>query len=361
MMRNCRNILIVRLSALGDVIHVLPSLDALRKELPTARISWVVEDKAGSLLREHPQIDELFILPRTRWTRELPQSPLGTLREGRSFFSRLRQRGFDLAIDFHGNLRSGLVTLLSGAPRRIGFSRGYGKEWNHLFANEHVTPPPGKIHKIEKNFALLQPLGLNGRGAKAVIPVPEESRRRTDQFFLQHGNPEGPMVVLHPGVSRFGAFKQWKPEGYARVADTLRRERQARIIFTWGPGERDVVARIRNIMEEESITAFRTQSLLELAAIFARSHLFIGCDTGPLHLANAMGTPVVGLYGPKDPTLYGPFFPPFEVVRAGVPCSPCMRRRCPDPQCMERIEPEQVVQAAERLLAKRHVSHMPVS
>ncbi len=368
-----RKVLIVRLSALGDVVHVLPVLDALRRALPKAAIAWLVEEKAASLLAGHPQLDRVFVLPRDRAFRALVRErrPLASLRTLRTFFRDLRRERFDVAIDFQGNFRSGLATYLSGARARIGFARGFCKEGNHVFTTHRVAPESRRIHKVDTNLRLLRPLGVEplqdgaagataaGAAAapRAVVAIPEEARRRVEGFIRSLDlDPGTPLVALVPAVSRFGAFKQWHPERFAALADALAEDQGARSILTWGPGERPIAAKVASLAAERTrpIIACETSSVLELAAIFERCDAVVGCDTGPLHLAAALGVPVVGLYGMKDPAIYGPRGSgpaPTDVIYKAVHCSPCKLRWCGNVICMDAIQVDDVEAAVARVLA----------
>ena len=158
-----QRILIVRLGALGDVVHVLPALGALRRALPGARIHWAVETAAASLLEGHPDLEAVHVIPRKEWSASLlrPACWADLLKSAEGVFRRLRAPGFDAALDFQGNLRSAVVSVLSGAPVRIGFGKGANKENSHLVYTHRVVPPPG-LHKAEKNLRLLQVLSVDG-------------------------------------------------------------------------------------------------------------------------------------------------------------------------------------------------------
>jgi heptosyltransferase-1 len=343
-------ILIVRLSALGDVVHALPMLDALRRAQPEAQIGWLVEEKAASLLAGHPQIDRLWIAPR----REL----VSLLRRGRVFaalrllvaFAReLRGFGYDLVIDAHSNARSSFLAFCSGAPRRIGFAHGYAKEGAGWLYTDRVVPARPRQLKVQRALDLLRPLGIDPTGARAVLGIPEATREWARAQVAALG--ARPAVAIHPGVSDAGAIKQWDPERFGRTAIRLASERGARCLVTWGPGERELAQRVVAASEGTAELGPQTGSILELAALYQACDLVIGADTGPLHLAAALGVPVVGLYGPKDPAIYAPWDArtgaAAAVVRRPVYCSPCNRRTCRNVICMPAIQVGDVVAAAQ--------------
>jgi lipopolysaccharide heptosyltransferase I len=346
-------VLVIRLSALGDVVHALPMLDALRRARPDAEIGWVVEEKAASLLAGHPQIDRIWVAPRAEI--------VGLLRRGRllaalrllvRFARELRAAGYDLVIDPHSNARSAFLALCSGAPRRIGFAHGYAKEGAGWVYTDRVVPTRPRQLKVQRALDLLRPLGIDPHGARAVLGIPETTRAwARAQVELLGGRP---IVAIHPGVSDAGAIKQWDPARFARTAVRLARERGARCLVTWGPGERDLAQRVVAASEGCATLGPETGSILDLAAIYAACDLVIGVDTGPLHLAAALGIAVVGLYGPKDPAIYAPWDArtgtAAPVVRRPVWCGPCNRRRCSNVICMPAIQVGDVVEAAQESL-----------
>lgn len=346
------NILLIRLSALGDVAHCLPALDALRRHYPAARICWVVEEKAAGLIEGHPQIDRVIVMPRRQWASALknplkwPLLPVGGVR----FFAALGKEKFDLSIDFQGNFRSGLVSWLSGAKTRLGRARGHDKERSHVFATHHHRPPP-RIHRTERALEMVKSLGVNIEGARAVLPVDPAAREAMRQWIKDAGKVEC-VVVMHPGVSAFGAFKRWDAEKYREVAGKLARENHALVALTWGgEAERRECEAIANAAGD-GVRVAPKMSLKELAALLDEADLFIGGDTGPLHVAAALGTRVVGIYGPKDPVIYGPCGRDNVVVTSGAPCSPCTKRRCDDAVCMKNITAEAVLAAAKKALGE---------
>jgi len=351
-------ILIVRLSAFGDVVHCLPLLDALRRARPEAEIGWVVEEKAASLLEGHPQIDRLWVLPRARIEAHVRSFQIvSALRVLWGFLRELRAAGYELVIDAHCNLRASLTGLLSGAPRRIGFSKTFAKEGAQHLLTEHVEPRKEAPLKVQRTLELLRPLGIDGADARPKLAIPDAARARAEERL---GKRTGAQVVaMHPGVSGIGAIKQWEPARYAAVARRLADEAGLRSVVTWGPGERALAEEVVAASAGAAQIGPETGSILDLAALLAASDLVIGSDSGPLHLAAALGVPVVGLYGPKDPEVYGPWDARTgevgRVVRRPVHCSPCTLRTCSNWICMPAIQVDDVVAAALEELGR----HLP--
>jgi ADP-heptose:LPS heptosyltransferase len=161
---------------------------------------------------------------------------------------------------------------------------------------------------------------------------------------------EGPLVVLHPGTSRFGAFKQWPVDRWGRLARALAHEMDARVLVTWGPGEEDAARDVAWLSDHRAICP-ATRTLHDLVALIRHADVFIGSDSGPTCIADALGVPTVALFGPKDPRVYGPRSARSRVVRCHADCSPCGRRSCPDPICMTGITPEQVLESVCEVLS----------
>ena len=341
-------VLFIRLSAIGDVINALPALAALRRGLPRARIGFAVEDRASELIAEHPHVDRIHVTPRRRWAHQL-KNPLrwGTLlREIGAFRRELRAERYEVALDCQGNWKGALHGLASGAPRRIGFGRHHCRDWSHLFSHERVSPPPSPLHRVEKFLLLVETLvgraPRGNRGGSYALPEAEGSRRRADGF--RAAARLGAYLVIHPGTSDSGRAKRWIPERFGQLAERIGAAHPLRAVVTWGPGERGLAERVVATAAGHAILSIETPTLLDLAEILRPARLFIGCDSGPLHLASALAVPTVALFGPKDPRVYGPRSPAHRVVY-----NPDAARARGDP--MQSIAVDDVYAAAAALLA----------
>lgn len=333
------SVLVIRLSSLGDVLFAVPAVQELQRSGLAERITWLVEDRAAGLVRRVPGLDEVLVFPRRS-----PSSWPGHAR-------RLRARRDDLVIDFQGNLKSRVQRACLTAPRKLGFDRPLAREGGWRGLTERVLPPRAARHRVASNLALLAPLGLKPPDLppRPVLELPagahDEARATAADL---HGT--GPLVVLHPGTSGFGALKRWDPDRFAAVGEALRREFDARVAVTAGPDELDLARAVVHGMPSRG-RVVAPGSLDGLAALLGDADLVVASDSLPLHLANAFATPVVGLYGPKDPAVTGPAWDRARVVRSGVACSPCSLRRCADRLCMRRLTAEAVLSAARELLA----------
>ena len=343
-------ILIVRLGAIGDVIRTLPALRALRLNLPETYIAWAVEDRAASILKSHPDLNDVLVVPRKKWQHN-PCS-LETLKEVRLFIKNLRGEKFDTVLDFHGLFKSGLITFFSKAKNRVGFSRKFCKELNFLFTNNHVSLPSRKINRVEKNLLLIKSLGFEVTNHDPIIPISDEDRKFADAFIPPHKQPSRHCIILmHPGSSLSTPYKRWNFQRFARLADTLIQKHQAKILFTAGKDEWPLIKSITDQMEKSDYILCPTKTLTQLAEIIRRCDLYIGNDTAPMHLAAFLKTPVIALFGPTDPIENSPYGKGKVImIRKDVSCNPCRKRNCQKGFCMDAIEVKEVVASAERIL-----------
>lgn len=343
-------ILVVRLSAIGDVVRTIPAVRALRESLPETFIGWAVEDKAADILDGSPYIDTLHVLERRTWRKNY-------MRPGpfRSFISDIRKSGYDAALDFHGNAKSGIVTRLSGAPTRIGFARSFCKELSHLATNRRVVPPGHRINRYERNFSLVEPVvGPAPYKLDVDIPIRENVRAEIDDLLDEWIDPDRPFVLVHPATSR--PFKMWAAKNYASVCDELANgPAQCKVLLTWGPGEKEAAGRVAELAATEPEICPMMESLQHFAYLVSRADVYFGGDTGPMHIASTMGTPVAAIFGSTDPVVNGPYREPNRVLYAGLDCSPCREKVCErDRECMTDITPEQAYRAVLELIGTRY-------
>jgi len=330
-------VLLVRLSSIGDVVHTLPALAALARAGHEA--GWLVEPASRVLLEGHPLLAQVAPVPAARAFR------LGVARET---VRALRARRYDVALDFQGLWKSAAWARLSGARRVVGFAGAWRREGpSALLVGERVDLPGEAVHVIDKNLALLRPLGIDALGLRE-FPLPEApaSAERVDRALAELGI--GPFAILNPGGG--WPSKRWPAESFGAVARGLR-ERGLSAVVTWGPGEEALADRVVAAAAGAAVRSFAT-SLLDYLALARRARLVVAADTGTLHLACAVGTPVVALFGPTDPARNGPFSLRDEVVRRVPPCAPCHRRVCPRHEgIMATIPGGEVLGAIDRRLA----------
>ena len=336
------NILIVKLSAIGDVIHTLPSLAALRKRYPDAHIRWVIEEGSADIIQGHPCLDSVVVSRRKKWLRNLRalRDVRKTIDEIRSFLVTLRDREYDLVVDFHGLLKSSLIVLLSRGKRKLGYDSM--QELSGLFLNEKVGEDMNK-HAVERYLDLPRHLGADTRAPEFYIHIEEENRKRVEQLLEENGiHPEDRFVSVNP-VALWDT-KMWEDGKFALLCDRIVGGLNLKVVFTGGR-DRETVEHIRSLMHGPSADIAGRTTLRDLAYLYERSALVVTTDTGPMHVAAAVGTPTVALFGPTDPARTGPYGVGHTVVRKDLPCSPCFLKRCEARQCMRQISVEDVFQA----------------
>ncbi|MHC4777862.1 MAG: glycosyltransferase family 9 protein [Planctomycetota bacterium] len=348
MKRKKEKILVVRLSSGGDVLQALPALAILRRRSPGAHIAFLVEDRFARFVEGRVEIDEILVWPRSRWSPmwKSLRAPLALL-ECIVFWAALAKSGFRTVLDFQGNLKSGLHTAFTRAPLRIGFSRGSSKEGNRLFTNRKVAPFDEKGSRVEKYVDLLGGMGIEGERASPV-PPPRGSAEAFSSIAESLDLKRGRFRIIHPGTSAFGSFKRWPLERWRQLAERLCRS--CPLLISWGPGEEETARSFGGIVGVRVPPG--PLLVAELAGALVEALSFTGTDSAPLHLAHALGTPSVALFGPTDPTLYGPWMSG-RALSAGVDCSPCSGRRCARIRCMDAIEVDDVERAIEDLESEK--------
>jgi heptosyltransferase-1 len=344
--------LLVRLSAIGDVVVATPVIHALRTAYPRAYLAWLVEEKAADVVRGNPELDEVIVWPRSRHR-------MGTLR----LLGELRRRRFEIAIDFQGLLRSAALVWMSGARYRIA-SVGT-REGSACIYNIRV-PRTGDASSRQRCLDLLRPLGIRSQDRPMRVwfgPDHEDAAERLlEKAVPGTAGAAHRLVCLVPATT--WRHKHWIEARWAEVADGLAREGHAPL-FLGGPGDRALIGRIQARMRQPSASLAGETSLKEAAALLQQADLAITVDTGLMHIAVAVGTPVVALCGPS----YWPGFEDyagassrpgqslsagtrFQLLRKPYPCSPCLRRpTCQNDDCMTALTTAEVLAAARTALA----------
>lgn len=350
---------IIRLGSLGDIVHTLPALSVLRNRFPRGesgpggdRIEWMVESGNRTLLEGHPLLDAVHVLDTRSWRRlrRGAADPIRALRD-------IRRSRFDVVVDFQGLLKSALLARWTGAGERIGFDSARCREPAAArFYTRRIAPPEGAEHVIEMNLSLLAPLGIEGnQPIEFPLGLREADGRRASAFFAERGfSPEVPVVALHPGAG--WETKRWGVEKFAALGERLSEETGARLLLFWGPGDEPLAEALRQRLRAPAEVIPPT-SVREMAAFVGRCRLFIGGDTGPLHLAAAQGVPTLALLGPTTPARNGPLGPGGvrgSVVHHELPCSHCYRRMCPGlgTRCLAEMTVDEVAEAALALWSR---------
>jgi len=350
-------ILLIRLREIGDVVFTTPAIRAMRQHFPHAHLSYMVESLGAPVFAHNPHLDEVIVLERTRGIR-------GWLKDF-ELIRRLRSAHYDLVVDFHSGPRSSLIAWLSGAPERVGYDVA-GRGWMYT----KRVPRPRQIrarHAVENQWDLLNAIGistLDPTYSPTEMLVDRDAATAVNERLSAIGvRKDDELIVIH--VSAGNPFRRWPQDSFALlITMLLRRRPRRRVIVVAGPSDRDAAARVmgesidRIEMADRNRVASAEFTLDELRALMDRAALYIGGDSGPMHIASTTTVPIVGLYGPTLPVRSQPWrapqWPSEAAELEGLPCRPCDQRVCEpgDFRCLTRLTPEHVIQAAERALVR---------
>jgi heptosyltransferase I len=373
--REFRRILLIKLSAVGDVIHTFPVLNRLRRQYPAARIDWVVKPAIAELVRHHPALDNVVLYahhpPSRPW-----RSGWAVLAHGKRLIAELRSARYELVIDLHGQLRTAILALATGAPVRVGFDRPRAQVWraserkHPSLARKHawqgaregswlaythrLSIPTLEMHAVDRYLRFGSMLGLDEDGVDFSFAVPDSSFARAERLLGEHfgGIDQSRLAIIAPAT--VWETKHWSSAGFAEVAHHLMRKSMA-VVLVGSKQERAVCQQVADLAAGVANLAGLT-TLSELAAIVRRAAVCITNDSGPMHLAVALDRPVVSVFGPTDPLWIGPYRRPGAVLSASLACSPCYLRqlsRCPHQHaCMRAISAEAVIDRIETVLSQ---------
>ncbi len=350
-------ILLVRLRLIGDVVFTTPAIRAVRRRYPDARVTYLVEAQAAPVVRGNPHLDDVMVVRRSRGlTRIVDDWQLGRT---------LARRRFDLVIDFHGGPRGSWLTWLTGARQRLGYQVA-GRSWMYTTAVERPRELRPR-HSVENQWDLLAALGIappTPAGDPLEMAEDPAARASVDARLAQVGlGAQTPLVVMH--VSAGNPFRRWPADSFAAVAAGLVKADPARaVVLTSGPSESEAAEAVGQTARALAGSALADRivrigefDLVELRALVGRAALYIGGDSGPLHIAGTTRTPVVGLFGPtlavRSLPWRDPAVPSLGVEPGPLPCRPCDQRACVpgDFRCLTRTPPQRVIEAAEQALA----------
>ena len=344
------NILIVKLSAIGDVIHTLPALNAIRSHCPDAHITWLVEEAAVPLVEGHEALDRVLVSKRKRWMRGLRTSSFfSTLSEIYRFIKALRDTDYDMILDFQALLKSGVLIAIARGQRKIGFGKGLEHmEHSYIFLNERIPAVDMEIHALSRGMMLIDALGIPSNTVEYKLPVSSYDHEKVDGLMRTYGMLGAkPIVAINP-VAKWET-KLWANKKFSQLADILIDRYDAKIVFTGGPEDGPTIQDIIAAMKGHAVNLAGHTTLKMLAALYQKVDFVVSTDTGPMHMAAAVGIPVVALFGPTAPWRTGPFGTGHQIVRGGPECSPCFKRECKTIDCMEQISVQQVVDAIHKL------------
>ncbi|HOO89205.1 MAG TPA: putative lipopolysaccharide heptosyltransferase III [Syntrophales bacterium] len=338
-------ILVIKLRHIGDVVLAIPVFEALRYNYPQAFIAALVNEEAGPVLEHHPSVDRVFTLPRSLRPVHRVIGQLKLIRE-------LRSRRFDLVLELSKSDRGAFYGFVTGAGKRLGFSSKKGKSVDRQLLFTDLVPPSGTQHIVDYHLEMIKKLALKIPGRDITLywdRIDDDICRR---ILEGEGiTPDDRYVIMHP-FSRDG-HKSWQVDGYAKICDYMGERWGVKTILIGGNDEveRSSVERVAMTAKSPPVNLSGRLSLSQLAAVSSRALLFMGIDSGPMHVASAVGTPVVAIFGPSRRFRWGPWGENHAVIQKDWPCVPCGKKGCEGTgrsRCLEELSVEEVKTVLDR-------------
>jgi lipopolysaccharide heptosyltransferase II len=329
-----KKILFFKPGAIGDLLQTLPSLGALRRAFPEAQVTVVVSPGQELLIQETPIADHILVFDKTRLKKSFS--------EFIAFGMKLRREQYNVFIDMQPSLRSMILRWLSGTRRTLVYRK-----------QKKIRAGEPRLHAVENFMRTLAPLAIREPIDHIELPVRREAAASIEQFLVRHGISQAqPIIALNCSVGAARPSRNWFPERFSQLADMLIREIGAVVILIGGREDRELVETVQSGMKERAVSAAGALSLAETAALLAQCRCLVSSDTGPLHLATAVQTPVVGLYGSTDPRRTGPVGIKHRVLQKKLPCVPCEKKKCPlsTRDCMTAITTEEVLSTIKDII-----------
>jgi len=340
-----RHILFIKPSSLGDIVHAMPAFSAIRRAYPKARLSWLVKREWAGLVERIDGVDRV-------WPVE------STLKGWLSQVSLLRAEHFDLVVDLQGLFRSAAIGWLSGSPLLVGFTNG--REGSPWFYSRRVPVPQSEMHAVDRYLLVAKAVGAVESGTPEFrFRIPQTDHDEVDRLLSRSGLTPG-MSWVAMNVSARWPTKRWPAASFAEVADRLQQEGYGAVVMIGGPDERVDVAAVRAEMKTPAIDLAGTTTVGLLPALLSKASVLITNDSGPMHIAAAVGTSVVALFGPTSAVRTGPYGVGHDVLTGKVPCSPCFSRTCHNTlplECLRTVSPQQVLAAARAQRSLTRIIH----
>lgn len=339
-----KNILVVKLSAIGDVIHALPVSYAIKERFPEAHLTWVVEKPAYPILEDNPYIDDIILFEKAKF-----RSVSGFLHEIGPFRRQLRARPYDASLDLQGLFKSAAIVWNAGARQRVGTANM--REGAHLVSRP-VRGAHAEGHIVERYLDVARALGCTVDEVRFPVAVSERDRAAAEMLLAREGVQDGRAFVAF-AIGANWPNKRWPVEHFAALADRLYRARYVPVLVGGGRLDETLAQDIMAASEIPPVNLVGRTNLKQLAHIFTRAALVLGGDTGPVHLAAGLGTPTVMLMGPTDANRNGPYGQQENAIEVDRPCRACWKRACPKGlDCLTAITPEMVVERMRPLLSR---------
>lgn len=335
-----RQLLLIKPSSLGDIVHAMPALAALRARFPQAMVTWLVKRQWAPLVEVIAGVDQVCAVDQglMGWMGRVPD---------------LRAAGFDLVVDLQGLFRSGAMARLTGCGRRIGFANA--REGSRLFYTQRVEVPTAPMHAVDRYLLVAEALGA-ARPAETLFEfIDRLEDRQAVETILARAGIASPQSWIAMNVSARWETKRWPPQYFAEAADRLAQAHALPIVLIGGPAERPESLAVTARMRTKAIDLTGQTPVGLLPGLLGRAAVLVTNDSGPMHIAAAVGTPVVALFGPTDPVKTGPYGKGHVVLSHAVECRPCFRRDCSRAvslECLTGVRPEQVVSAVEQQLRR---------
>lgn len=334
-----KKILLIRLRRIGDVAMTTPALVLLRQHFPSANISYIAETPSSQMLIGHPALDEVITIPRHPGKKEL----LALVRS-------LRRKKYDIVLDLHGGPRAFLLTLLSGAGLRVGYKIKY----KHIFYNikRPRRPKQGYYHSVENHVNLIKTLGISSANIPplTIAPPSEQEIKRIAAFLTENALDQKKLICLHIGAGN--RFRNWGVKNLARLLDLLEQESKTAVILIGAEEDRAAAEQLLNRPGSGVYSLVGKIGLPALQALLSRAALFIGADSGPMHIAAAVQIPIIAFFGPTLPDHFSPWKAPAVILEKEFACRPCRQTECifADYRCLMNITPEEVFTACSTFL-----------
>lgn len=350
-LRRPNSILIIKLSSIGDVVHTLPLLEVLRNNYPEARIDWLVEEDARSIIEGHPDVNRVIVSGRKIWLKRFFTIKVKShIKDEVSKLIRdLRNTEYDLVIDIQGLFKSGILTFFSRGKRKIGLSGS--RECASIFLTEQPCRVDPHQHAIDRYLTIAEHLKCPNRAWRGKIPIRLADKKQIDELLHRCDIRGNGLIAINP-MARWET-KLWEPERFAHLADRIKKELSCEIIFTGSLDDRTIIKGIIDRMNENVLNMAGKTNLKELAYLYSKCDLLISTDSGPMHIAAAMGCSAIALFGPTAPWRTGPYGNGHVIIRDKIVCSPCFKKTCTHRTCMINISVDRVFDTVKKAINEK--------
>ena len=333
LIKDPRKILIIKPSSLGDVVHSLPFLNVIRTCFPKAEIHWVIAKGLEGLLEGHPMVNKLWIINKDKWKKI--KNVKGTINELKGLFKELKKEKFDLVIDLQGLLRSGILTSATSAPVRIGFAEA--REGSKIFYT-HKVEGGRDIHAVDRYLKIADFLGCDITDIRFPFPLHFKSSIITNYSLSED------YAVIVPGAR--WKTKVWPSKKFGKLSSKL----PIMTVIVGSKTDIDIANEIAALSKGKATSLAGKTDLKELIEVIRNARFMVSNDSGPMHIAAALGIPVFAIFGPTDPLRTGPYGEGHTKIREDIPCAPCFKRTCSDVKCMNNLSAEKVYEIIKQRL-----------